>query len=56
MRRGDLNLFPFERWGSTLYTNMKKNYLYAEKNDCARSLVPVGPFNVTEIKANDSGT
>jgi len=34
---------------------MMKNYLSAKKNGCAHSLVPAGPFNITEIKANDSG-
>jgi len=46
---GKYNSFLFERWGNTLYTNMKKN-------GCARSLVPVRPFNITENKDDDSGT
>jgi len=53
---GKYNLFPFKRWGNTLYTNMKKNYLFKKKNSCACSLVPVGPFNITENKDDDSGT
>ena len=53
---GKYDSFPFERWGNTLYTNMKKKNLFTKKNGCARSLVPVGPFNITEIKDNDSGT
>jgi len=35
---------------------MKKKNLFTKKNSRARSLVPVGPFNITEIKDNDSGT
>jgi len=50
------NSFPFERWGNTLYTNMKKKNLLTKKNGCARSLVPVRPFNITENKDDDSGT
>jgi len=42
--------FPFKKWENTLYTNMKKNNLFKNKNDCAHFLVPVGPFNITEIK------
>jgi len=48
--------FPFERWGNTLYRNMKKKNLFTKKNGCAHSLVPVRPFNITEIKDDDSGT
>jgi len=47
--------FPFERWGNTLYTNMKKNNLFMKKNACAHSLVPVRPFNITENKDDDLG-
>jgi len=42
MERNLERTIPFERWGDTLYTNTKKNYLFKE-NNCMHTLAPVGP-------------
>jgi len=55
MQRGDLKFIPIREVGKHLIYKHEENNWYAEKNSCACSLVPVRPFNVTEIKANDSG-
>ena len=41
-RKPRKDTLPLERWGDTLYTNTKKNYL-SKENDCACTLAPVRP-------------